>query len=245
MNLYTVGKNIKAARIRKKMTQDELAEKLFVTRQTVSNYETGKSRPDIEILVSIAEALDVEINEIIYGKERSPKDKKVLGKFIIIATVIAMAWIAMFIAMPHLKRLAVFYYVMSPLYILRGVVMPLMYFFLGWLILCACGLFLGAKPPQFPAKKKVRIVAFVLLAALLILLLPMLISFAVLAIEEMKMLTSDGSHSLSFSLGGNIPVISKISAKISMFLYRFPFAMLPLGALPWLLRLPKNKKEPL
>ena len=43
-----IGKNIRDLRTRKDMTQDELAEKLFVTRQTVSNYETGKSRPDVD-----------------------------------------------------------------------------------------------------------------------------------------------------------------------------------------------------
>lgn len=39
-----IGKNIRAARIRQGITQDTLAEKLFVTRQTVSNYETGGSQ---------------------------------------------------------------------------------------------------------------------------------------------------------------------------------------------------------
>ena len=38
-----IGKNIKTLRIRRGMTQDELAEALYVTRQTVSNYETGGS----------------------------------------------------------------------------------------------------------------------------------------------------------------------------------------------------------
>ena len=42
-----IGKNIRQLRTAKNMTQDELAEKLFVTRQTVSNYEPGKSRPDV------------------------------------------------------------------------------------------------------------------------------------------------------------------------------------------------------
>ena len=53
-----IGKNIRDLRIQRNMTQDELAEKLFVTRQTVSNYETGKSRPDIEMLERIAEVLE-------------------------------------------------------------------------------------------------------------------------------------------------------------------------------------------
>ena len=38
-----IGKNIRTLRERKGMTQEELAQALFVTRQTVSNYETGLS----------------------------------------------------------------------------------------------------------------------------------------------------------------------------------------------------------
>ena len=55
-----IGKNIRQLRTQKNMTQDELAKKLFVTRQTVSNYETGKSRPDVEMLDRIAQMLETE-----------------------------------------------------------------------------------------------------------------------------------------------------------------------------------------
>lgn len=41
--MANVGKNIRILRTKKGMTQDELAEKLFVSRQTVSNYENGVS----------------------------------------------------------------------------------------------------------------------------------------------------------------------------------------------------------
>ena len=60
-----IGKNIKSLREEKKLSQDQLAEKLFVTRQTVSNYETGRSRPDVEMLTKIADALDVDANTVI------------------------------------------------------------------------------------------------------------------------------------------------------------------------------------
>ena len=43
-----IGKNIRDLRKRQNMTQDELAARLFVTRQTVSNYENGRTRPDVE-----------------------------------------------------------------------------------------------------------------------------------------------------------------------------------------------------
>ena len=62
-----IGKNIKTLRTKKDMTQDELAEKLFVTRQTVSNYETGRSRPDVDMLAKIAEVLEIDANTVIYG----------------------------------------------------------------------------------------------------------------------------------------------------------------------------------
>ena len=41
--MANVGKNIRRLRNEKRMTHDELAEKLFVSRQTISNYETGVS----------------------------------------------------------------------------------------------------------------------------------------------------------------------------------------------------------
>ena len=70
-----IGKNIKLLRQRQNMTQDELAEALFVTRQTVSNYETGRSRPDVEMLLKVAEVLDVDANTLLYGPE-IPQSRK-------------------------------------------------------------------------------------------------------------------------------------------------------------------------
>ena len=66
-----VNTSIKDLRKKKNMTQDELAEKLNVTRQAVSNWENGKTQPDIETLTQLAEVFDVSVERIIYGKEKS------------------------------------------------------------------------------------------------------------------------------------------------------------------------------
>ena len=66
-----VSDSIKKLRKEKKMTQDELAEKLCVTRQAVSNWEMGKTQPDIETLTRLAEIFGVSVERIIYGKEKS------------------------------------------------------------------------------------------------------------------------------------------------------------------------------
>lgn len=76
-----VGKNIKLFREQKNITQSELAEKLNVTRQAVSNWENEKTEPDIDTLHKIASALDVPIEQIIYGTKREMKViKKVIHK---------------------------------------------------------------------------------------------------------------------------------------------------------------------
>jgi transcriptional regulator with XRE-family HTH domain len=66
-----IARNIKRIRSLSGFTQEMLAERMFVTRQTISNWETGKSRPDIDTLISIADTLEVEVTELIYGKKSS------------------------------------------------------------------------------------------------------------------------------------------------------------------------------
>lgn len=61
-----VSKNIRAHRIACGMTQDELAARIFTTRQTISNYETGRSKPDYETIGKIAEALGVSGEALLY-----------------------------------------------------------------------------------------------------------------------------------------------------------------------------------
>ena len=55
------AKNIKAARLGTKLTQDELAEKISVTRQAVSNWENGKTETDIDTLTKLAEVTNVTV----------------------------------------------------------------------------------------------------------------------------------------------------------------------------------------
>ena len=67
-----IGKNIKKHRQARGMTQDQLAEKLNVTRQAVSSWETGKTQPDIGTLTALAEHLGISMEVLIYGKNRGP-----------------------------------------------------------------------------------------------------------------------------------------------------------------------------
>ena len=61
------------------MTQDELAEKLSVTRQAVSNWGREKTEPDLQTLDALAKTLNVSVEKLIYG-DRGKDAKKLFFK---------------------------------------------------------------------------------------------------------------------------------------------------------------------
>lgn len=74
--MSSVGTHIRRLRTARHMTQEQLAERLFVTRQAVSAWETGKALPDVETLERIAAALDAGVTEVIYGVPKTPDLKR-------------------------------------------------------------------------------------------------------------------------------------------------------------------------
>ena len=71
-----ISKNIKKFRKLCDMTQEELAVKIHVTRQTVSSWETDRTQPDLEILMSLSGVFGVEVEELIYGKKINTAEEK-------------------------------------------------------------------------------------------------------------------------------------------------------------------------
>ena len=78
--------NLIELRKMKNMSQEELAEKLNVTRQTISKYETGESLPDIEKCAMLANVFGVSVDELInhekgdnLGLGVAPRGKHVFG----------------------------------------------------------------------------------------------------------------------------------------------------------------------
>ena len=62
-----LGKRIRKYRNERSMSQDVLAEKIFVSRQTISNWENDKSYPDVNSLVLLSEVFDVSLDQLIKG----------------------------------------------------------------------------------------------------------------------------------------------------------------------------------
>lgn len=73
-----IGKQIKKHRTEFGFSQDILAEKVYVSRQTISNWETGKSYPDVKSLLLLSSLFDVTLDTLIKGDLEEMKDKVTL-----------------------------------------------------------------------------------------------------------------------------------------------------------------------
>lgn len=69
-----LNKNLKTIRNNKGFTQEELANRLHVTRQTISKWEKGYSVPDADLLSKLADELDVSVSELL-GKDEIPAEE--------------------------------------------------------------------------------------------------------------------------------------------------------------------------
>ena len=77
------NEKLQKLRADRNMTQEELAEKLYVSRTAVSKWESGRGYPNIESLKAIAKFFDITIDELICGEEMvalAEQDKRESGK---------------------------------------------------------------------------------------------------------------------------------------------------------------------
>lgn len=79
----TFGERVKSEREKKGWSQAELAEKIHVSRQSVSKWETGKSLPSIEVLIDLSDLFGITIDEMLRSdrelKEKVIRDSKQLA----------------------------------------------------------------------------------------------------------------------------------------------------------------------
>ena len=114
-----IGDKLKEARLKKNMTQEEVAEKIFVSRQSISNWENNKTYPDIGNVIALSDLYDVSLDELLKGSDNFMKhleestdlvksNKKLIG-LIILALIIVVAMALFTEFMPErLNMVAIF-----------------------------------------------------------------------------------------------------------------------------------------
>lgn len=76
--MMTLGDNLRALRQNCKMTQQQAADRLGVTRQALSGYEANRTRPDIDRLQALAALYGTDLEGVLYGTAPELKARKIL-----------------------------------------------------------------------------------------------------------------------------------------------------------------------
>lgn len=104
-----IGNQIKKYRQKLNLSQEELADKIFVTRQTISNWENDKNYPDIKSISLLCNLFDVSLDQFIEGDIEEMKkviSKKEMKDYNSLSIVFAIEMLIMLVsAYPLLKFL--------------------------------------------------------------------------------------------------------------------------------------------
>lgn len=144
-----LGNKIKYYRGEKELSQEELAERVYVSRQTISNWENNKSYPDINSIVLLSEIFEISIDNLIKGdveqmkKEIDSEEVKKLNLYSSIMLILML--VATILLMPMLKFIG-------------------LYGFIPYFVLVACAMFFAIKAEKIKKDNDIQtykeIVAF-------------------------------------------------------------------------------------
>ena len=112
-----IGKRIREYRKIYNLSQEQLADKIFVSRQTVSNWENDKTYPDIQIIVSLSILFNVSLDELIRedleemkmkisnnkANNKANKRADIYSLIMICSTILASLSIGLVVGLPESK----------------------------------------------------------------------------------------------------------------------------------------------
>lgn len=172
-----IGRNCRRLRQRAGLTQEELAERLHVTRQAVSAWETEKNHLDAETLVVLAEALGADVQELLYGPGvvQAPF-ARYQRRYLLCAAlsaVVVIAWLVMEVTLkPYLIRQAARTFIPYPGMAYFLTVPPLGVLGLGCLIPSLASLWVDIRVRSTPVRRVLLALALLILCYYLLIYLP-------------------------------------------------------------------------
>lgn len=231
-----IGKNIRLLRTKRNITQDELAEKLFVSRQTISNYETGRSRPDIDTLIRISEILETEVQDLLYGptipKSQTIEKRHLLFRIGLLAIMAALCMGNEYLIEYFNKDSGYLHdFLFGAAYFLWFILHPCLFLLLGWTVMQGLSLLPKAKILPYNTKYVHKlIVSF------------MVIYFIIVSIFcgwQLLVNWQSYQHHLSDSAEGfhrsfSVPIITQCVRFFGRHHKKFWAVFIPIGMFLWL-----------
>ena len=129
MDCNEFGMLIRESRLKKSMTQKDLAKIVNVSDKAVSKWERGECFPDINLFKSLSEALDVSIDKLMLQPDEHKKNKNSVKRIVAVVlwVILGIALCIVYLMLPvgvYVKRISVFVvvciYLMILLFLLLG-----------------------------------------------------------------------------------------------------------------------------
>lgn len=168
-----IGRNCRRLRQRAGMTQEDLAERLHVTRQAVSAWETEKNRLDAETLVALAEALGADVQELLYGpgvvREPFARYQRRYLVSAVLSAAVVVAWLVTAVTLkPYLDRQAARTFILYPSMAYFLAVPPLGVLGLGCLLPSLASLWADIRVRSIPARRVLLVLGLLALCSYLV-----------------------------------------------------------------------------
>ncbi|WP_225420776.1 helix-turn-helix domain-containing protein [Lacticaseibacillus porcinae] len=125
--MMIIGEQLRDARQQHQLSQEQIAELLGVSRQTISNWETSRSYPDIERMMRLAEIYHLSLDELLRG------DQQMVKTWMAATNVVRIGkWLGFLLALNVVLAVALMFVVQVPW---------LMILLFGAMVVCVCGAF--------------------------------------------------------------------------------------------------------
>ena len=99
-----IREQLRKKRNENNITQEQLAEMIFVSRQTISNWENGKSYPDIKSLILLCDIYNISLDELVRGDVKLMQKEISKSQFLGIAGMILVSLILYLIGLAIMAR---------------------------------------------------------------------------------------------------------------------------------------------
>ncbi|MGM9608279.1 MAG: helix-turn-helix transcriptional regulator [Oscillospiraceae bacterium] len=86
-----INETLRQLRQERGLTQEEVAERVGLTRQAVSGYEAGRTQPGLDVLQRLADIYQVELTDIIYGRAGTDRMRRALKITALVLAVVVLA----------------------------------------------------------------------------------------------------------------------------------------------------------
>lgn len=108
-----ISNQIRNHRKRISLSQEELAEKIYVSRQTISNWETGRSYPDVHNLLLLSALYEISIDELIKGDVEIMKEKISNRELHNQTRMMVVFFALMFATLPLVKNFSEYFFILT------------------------------------------------------------------------------------------------------------------------------------